>query len=212
MACIASGGASDDYLSWSAKQAKRVGKRMRANGQVIGEQGVLGLLGKNTDRSIRYKLRATWLTPDVIRASARLRQLHEGLSADQTRALVAEAEAIQGTAVLIEIDPVEGSGVIPSDWSALLKPANETDSERSVVGVKYDTLSRIKALSGVTQRDFAYEAFWVVFPLSRPTGDPLFASSNREAELVVRIRGKRGTVRWKIPDVIRSPISSRHGR
>lgn len=50
------------------------------------------------------------MTPDVIGANARLLQLSLRLSDDQTRKLVAEAEAIRDTVILVELDPREGSG------------------------------------------------------------------------------------------------------
>jgi hypothetical protein len=75
------------------------------------------------ERSCNYKLRATWLTPEVIRATAQLAGIRRGLSDAQAEAMLAEAEAAGGTVVLVEIDPREGSGVIPNDWTATLTGA-----------------------------------------------------------------------------------------
>lgn len=75
----------DAYLSWSAKQAETVGQQSYQKGRV-GSAFDLRLL--KTDRAYNYKLAATWLTPDVIRATARLAQLRDRLSEGDTRALV----------------------------------------------------------------------------------------------------------------------------
>ncbi len=90
----ASEGAVEPYLRWTASQAKAIGKRMYGRSRVGGFWGVRGL---KTERAKNYKLAATWLTPEVIHATARLIQLRDGLTDDQTRALVAEAEAAGDT-------------------------------------------------------------------------------------------------------------------
>jgi hypothetical protein len=189
----------DSYLLLGAKQAKEIGKMMRANGKVGGGQGLL-----HTERAINYKLRATWLTPEIIRATARLLQLGNRLTDDQTRALVAEAEAVGQTVVMVEIDPREGSGVIPPDWQAFLQPKGlKADQSGAVAGINTPRLREIKALAGVMERDYSYDIFWVVFPLINEKGESLFADSVQEAELVVSIYGKEGKVSWPIPDSIR---------
>lgn len=189
------------YLEWTAKQAQQVGRAMRVNGQV-GKS--LDWRVVNTDRSYNYKLRATWLTPEVLRASARLIQLAEGLTNDQARALVSEGEAVAGTVILVEIDPREGSGVIPSGWTARLQPrGHDAPGPRGVVGTNTPALRNVRVLAGTERRDYAYDMFWIVFPLSTPDGEPLFRDDDGEAELVVRIYDKVGRVRWPIPDSIR---------
>lgn len=40
---------------------------------------------------------------------------------------------------------------------------------------------------------------WVVFPLTHSDGQPLFAAGDTHAELVVRIAGREGRVKWPIP-------------
>ena len=191
---------SDDYLKWDSKRAKAAGNSTRVNGQVGGS---LDMRVVGTDRSINYKLRATWLTPEVIRATARLGQIHQGLSEQQTRALVTESEAVDDNVILVEIDPREGSGVIPEDWTAMLGPRSNKGAPRLVRGKDRPTLRNVGALAGTAQRDYAYDVFWVVFPLSGPDGQPLFLESDREAELTVRIHEKVGRVRWPIPESIR---------
>jgi len=191
----------EDYLSWNANRTAAVGRSMRANGQV-GRSIDLRVI--RTERSYNYKLRGTWLTPEVIQATARLAQLSQGLSDEQTRALVAEAEAVQDTVVLVEIDPREGSGVIPLDWTAMLRPRVEgAEASRSVKGTSVPKLRDVRALAGTERRDYAYDVFWVVFPLRTADGQPLFSEADGEAELLVRIYDKVGKVRWPIPESIR---------
>lgn len=191
----------ENYLKTDAKAAKAVALSMRLNGQVGGS---FDFRVTSTDRAYNYKLRATWLTPEVIRSTARLVQLAEGLTDDQTRKLVEEAEAVGDTVILVEIDPREGSGIIPREWTAQLMPrGSDSTGPKAVRGTVLPKLRDVKALAGAAQRDYAYDIFWAVFPLRLPDGQPLFSTQDQEAELVVRIYSKGGRVRWKIPDSIR---------
>src|SRR5215212_582645 len=70
-----------DYLTWSALDAERVGKSTRVNGRV---GGALDFRVVHTEHSYNYKLRATWLSRDVVCATARLLQLSDHLSDEQT--------------------------------------------------------------------------------------------------------------------------------
>jgi hypothetical protein len=79
------------YLARSQDQINSIAKKMRVNGQVGGS---FDFRIKSTEKSYNYKLRATWFTPDMIRASARYWQLRERLTDEQTRALVSEAESV----------------------------------------------------------------------------------------------------------------------
>lgn len=191
--------AEEVYLQWSASQADSIGKSGIESGKV--GSGWNGRLLK-TERAINFKIRATWFTPEVIRASARHAQLRNRLSDDETRALVREAENAGPTVVMVEIDPNEGSGVIPSDWEAFLQPKGASDSVSGVRGVDTPDLRKLQALQGVTQRNYDYDRFWVVFPLLRSDGKPLFPDTISGAELVVRIRDKEGKVSWRVPDSI----------
>lgn len=188
------------FLSWSDKQATQIGMAMRENGRVGGWFDTRVV---HTEHSYNYKLRATWLSPEVIRASARIQQLHEGLDDEQAMALVGDAEGRGDTVILVEIDPREGSGIIPRDWAAFLRPKSDDGSGRSVRGANDFALRNVKALSGTHRRDYAYDVFWLVFPLVNSEGEPLFGSGDQEAELVVRIGGKEGRVSWPIPNSIR---------
>lgn len=185
------------YLRWSAKQAEAIGTNAYKRGRV---GGVFDMRMLKTERSYNYKLAATWLTPDTIRATARLLQLRSRLSDQETRALVAEAEAIDGTVVMVEIDPREGSGVIPRDWEAFLQPKDKPD--HAVRGIVRPQLREVKALAGVLRRNYDYDRFWVVFPLESDDG-ALFGASERVVELVVRIYDKEGRVEWPVaPSVL----------
>jgi hypothetical protein len=186
------------YLSWPARRAETVGREMYQTGRVGGRFDLRVL---KTDRAYNYKLAATWLTPDVIRATARLAQLNERLSDVETRALVKTAEAVGDTVVMVEIDPREGSGVIPNDWQAFLQPENHPDG--AVRGTITPQLREVKALAGVLRRNYDYDRFWVTFPLTGPTGGRLFSSNDQSVELVVRIYEKEGHVQWPIPASLR---------
>ncbi len=210
MACVLATAAfaeqADAFLNWDKGQATSIGTAMR---RVDNIGSPMSLRGLKTDRAISYKMRATWLTPEVIRAAARLVQLNERLSPERARALVAEAEGAGDTVFLIEIDPNEGSGIVPEDWTAILQPKGLARGEAGAVhGTKNARLQDVRALSGVFKRDYAYDAFWVVFSLKNESGRPLFDPGTREAELVVNIHGREGVVSWAIPDSIRNRAAS----
>lgn len=192
----------NDYLKWSPPQAQTIGRSMRKSGRVGSRWTFRGL---HTERASNYKLRATWLTPEVIRASARLEQIRSRLSDDATKALIAEAEAAGDTVVMVEIDPDEGSGVIPLDWQAFLQPKGlREENIQGVGGINTPRLRAAKALAGVVERDYNYDRFWMVFPLVTENGAPIFSSSIKEAELVVRIYNREAKVSWLVPDSIRN--------
>lgn len=190
------------WLRWPAKQAEATGKAAYIRGRVGGFFDTRLL---KTERSYNYKLAATWLSAEVIRASARLVQLAERLSDEQARALVAEADAVAGTVVMVEIDPREGSGVIPNDWLALLQPVLASDVEGAAVrGRNEPGLRDVQALAGVLRRNYDYDRFWVVFPLTHPDGTAVVPANATAVELVVRIGGREGRVRWTVPASIRA--------
>lgn len=191
-ACLLTAG-EDAFLRSDAGQAKKLALSTRVNGQV-GKSLDLRIVA--TDRSINYKLRATWMTPPVIRATARLHQIAGALSDPATKQLVADAESVGDIVIQVEIDPREGSGVIPNNWVALLGPAA---SPRKVRGTNSPKLRDLPALSGGARRDYAYDVFWLVFPAKGEDGLSLFSSQDREAELTVQIYGKIGRVRWPVP-------------
>jgi hypothetical protein len=113
--------------------------------------------------------------------------------------LVSGAEAAGDTLVVIDIDPNEGSGVIPTDWKAFLQPRGTTKPEASARGQENPDLRKLRGLQTVKQRNYDCDRFWMVFSLVSESGEPLFPPGTTEAELVVRIYNREGTVRWNIP-------------
>ena len=193
------------YLSWTDEQALRIGKAMRATGKAGSS---FDFRVTHTDHAVNYKLRATWLTPEVIRAAARHEQLLNRLTDDQTRSLVKEAEAAGDVVMLVEIDPREGSGVIPLDWRVFLQPKGQKPgSPGSITGIKSPQLRGLKALSGVMRRDYDYDVFWVVFPLFENNASALPPGTS-EIELLVGIYGREGRVSWQIPESIKARINA----
>jgi hypothetical protein len=193
-----------EFLTMTKEQATSVGATMRRTDSVGNRMTIRGL---KTDRAISYKMRATWLTPDVIRATARLAQLAERLSPEKAQGLVAEAEAAGDTVFLIELDPNEGSGVIPLDWTAILQPKGLAPGDAGAMPGKItEKLRDVRALSGVFRRDYAYDVFWAVFSLKTAAGAPVLPESTADAELIVNIRGSEGAVSWPVPDSIRKRV------
>jgi hypothetical protein len=203
-ALLSAQSADSQWLTWSAKQAEAIARAGYAQGRVGGLFD--GRLLK-TERAYNYKLAATWMSPDVVRATARTIQLSERLSESETRTLVATAASIPGIVVMVEIDPREGSGVIPNDWTAILRSRGADQKERpSVRGVNTPSLRDVRVLAGINRRNYDYDRFWVVFPASTPEGVPVVAADAPELELVVRVADKEGTVRWPVPqDPLRRP-------
>lgn len=193
--------AADDgaWLTWQPDAARQIGRSTRVSGRV---GSVWGFRGLHTERAQNYELRATWLTPDVLRASARFAQVRDHRSAGDTRALVDAAEAMADTIVLIELDPREGSGVIPLDWTAFLRPEHDPpEDSRTSRGVQLPQGRDNAALGGVERRDYDYDQFWVGFPLTTRDGRFIFEGAVR-AELIVRVGGSEGRVTWPVPSSI----------
>jgi hypothetical protein len=203
---VAGATAQDDaagYLSWPRDRAEAVAKSTRARdnaGKVWWDTR-----GTRTERSSRYDVVATWMTPEVIQATARTLQLREGLSAEATKALVAAADHPGQTIVMIEIDPHEGSGVVPLDRQAYLLPfATGKGIDGAASGVGKRELRDVRVLGGILRRDYAYDRFWMVFPLKNAEGQPLFGPQASEAEVVVRIYDKEARLKFPIPASIRA--------
>ncbi len=188
-------GFDDSYLTWTAAKAKEIGRSTRVEGHVAGT--FVRVRSTTT-------FRATWMTGDVIRATARLALLADRLCIAQTNALVQDAEAAGEITIMVELDSNEGSGVIPLDWVALLGPRTFVAGETEVArGKSVPALREVRALSGVFGRDYNYDVFWIVFSLDAQSGKPLFPAGVREAELIVRIYSKEGRARWRLPDSIK---------
>ncbi|HEX8351651.1 MAG TPA: hypothetical protein VF611_01910, partial [Pyrinomonadaceae bacterium] len=136
-----------------------------------------------------------------------LEQLRLRLTDEQTRALVAEADVPGRIVVMVELDAREGSGVIPLDWRAALRPKGaKADAPQEIVGVNTPRLRNVKALAGVARRDYAYDVFWVVFPLANEKGEPNLPPSADGVDLVVGIYNKEGRVSWRLPDSVRQRL------
>jgi hypothetical protein len=193
---------TETFLTWSRNDATKIGAAMRRRDSVGNRFTVRGL---RTERAISYDMRATWLTPDVMRATARLLQLNERLTPERAVALVKEAEAAGDAVFLVELDPNEGSGVIPNEWTALLQPKGLPRGETGgATGRIVPALRDVRALAGVFRRDYTFDVFWVVFPLQSDAGRPLFDAATTDAELVVNIQGQEAVVSWPMPEYVRS--------
>lgn len=200
---LVSAPASDDsWLTWTANRAQAIGKAARVTGRVGGYFDTRIL---STNSSYNYKLAATWLTPEVIRATARLAQITDRLSPSEAKRIVEDAEAVDGTVVLVEIDPREGSGVIPNDWLAVLQPVGSSAQQGAPVkGRLEQALQNMRGLSGTVKRNYDYDRFWLVFPTKYEDGTPVFSAQATQLELVVRIAGKEGRVKWPISESARA--------
>ena len=190
----------EGYLAWSLDQSQRIAKGTRKTGKV-GSRFHERLL--KTERAVNYKLIATWMTPEVIRATARCLQLTKRYTVEQTRALVEDAGRAGDTVFMIELDPREGSGVIPNDWEAYLQPRGESVSGASVPGTSVPKLRDVAALAGIEQRNYDYDRFWVTFPLTATSGKPVFSHDAAEAELIVRVYSQEEHTFWPVPDSVR---------
>ena len=195
----------EDYLSWTKQQATKVGRKWRVAGRVGGKiRWELDYSGVYS-----YELRGTLMSPEAIRAAARLEQLRRHLTDDETRTLVLEAENIDGLVVYIELNPREGSGVIPLDWQATLRPKGaKNDSPLAIGGTSTPALRHIKALTRVGPRDYLYDVFWVVFPMRDKQGKLIWETPPDEIELVVEINDMRGRVSWRVSDSLRQRLLS----
>jgi hypothetical protein len=195
--------ADAEFLRWSARQAESVGRGMYKVGRV-GSSWDLRLL--KTERAYNYKLAATWLTPDVVRAAVRLQQLANRFDDAEARRRVQAALASPEIAVLVEIDPREGSGVIPNDWIAILEPRAGKDRKfEAVAGKQVPERRNDPAFAGVLRRNYDYDRFWVSFPVEAD-GRPAIPPEATELDLIVRIYDKEGRVTWPVSRELRAAL------
>lgn len=198
------GSDADAYLTWTATQADKIGKSTRQNGKVGGN---FDLRIISTNKAINYAIRATLMTPEVIRAAARITQLRDRLSDDQTRRIVEDADDAGNLVIMIEINPNEGSGVIPLDWRVFLQPKGLTPgASGAIAGTKAPHLSKTAALSGLYGRNFEYDLFWVTFPLVDEKKIPLLSPDTAEIQLIVGIYSSEGRISWKMSESSRQKI------
>ena len=200
-----SDGLDESWLKWTSAQAQEIGRVARVQGRV---GGLFDTRIISTNTSYNYKLAATWLHTDVLRAAIRMTQLSERRSDDEARKLVAKAEAIDAIIVMVEIDPREGSGVVPGDWLAILQPLiGHNQVGRPVHGRLNQSLRDVKGLSGTVKRNYDYDRFWLEFPRRYDDGTPVLRADATQLELVVRIASKEGRVRWAIPGQLRATLA-----
>ena len=196
----------EEYLSWTATEATKIGRKWRVAGRVGWGHVKWELFYSGV---YFYELRATLMTPEAIRAAARLEQLKRHLTDSETRELVMEAEKPDGLVAFIEINPREGSGVIPLDWQATLRPkGSQNDSPLAIPGTNSPALRHVNALTRVGPRDYLYDVFWVVFPLTDKQGKLIWETPPEEIELVVVIDERRGRVSWRVNDSLRQRLLS----
>ncbi len=194
----------EEYLTWTKDQATKIGLKWRVAGRV----GWRPVRFEITYSGVYfYELRATLMTPEAIRAAARIEQLHRRLTDDETRALVTEAEKTDGLVAFIELNPRSGSGVIPLNWYTTLRPKGvKDDSPLEIGGTSTPALRHVKALTRVGPRDYAYDVFWVVFPMRDKQGKLTWETAPDEIELVVGINDLRGRVSWHVNDSLRQRL------
>ena len=195
-----------NYLSWSEKQISQIGQVWREKGRI---GGFFDIRVMSTDKAFNYKLRATLMSPEAIRATVRRAQMLNGLTETEARKLVDEAEKERQLVVLVEIDPREGSGIIPSDWRVVLQPKGaDGNLDQKIRGVKNQSLREITAYKGVFTRDYDYDVFWVAFPLKDEEGNSVWTNAPGEIELVVGIYNKEGRVTWKVSEPLKLRIEN----
>jgi hypothetical protein len=186
------------------KQAHQAIGSMRVQGRVGGG---LDLRVTATDRSYNYKLRATWITSKAAVAAARILELSKGLTQAEAKEVVRQTAEPDSWLILVELDPREGSGVIPKDWSARFGPAGRETAQ--VTGRRIGREGAWGTLVSAFPRDYSYDVFLLAFPRTAE-GAPVLRPSDAEAELAVRIYNKQGSVRWKIPADLFDPGSGLH--
>ncbi|MEJ7861996.1 MAG: hypothetical protein WKF90_10225 [Pyrinomonadaceae bacterium] len=191
------------FLTWDVKSALAINESWRVKGRV---GGFFDTRMFDTNNSYNYKLRAILMSPEAIRAAARVEQIRSRLTDDETKKLVAEAEQ-ENLIIIIEIDPREGSGVIPNDWRAFIGSRNSNANEL-IRGDNKSSLRNNKALQSVSKRDYDYDMFWISFPLIDKNGSPVWKVVPSELELVVGINAKEGTVVWKVTDELKLRIEN----
>ena len=111
---------------------------------------------------------------------------------------------------MFDIDPREGSGVVPLDVGVTLQITGQPDNQHRIVrGILTHALRDTRALAGIFRRDYAYERFWAVFPLNRKQRSFVFAEGTTGLAFVVRIYDKEGHVEWPVSQALRTSYLGR---
>jgi hypothetical protein len=195
----------EDYLSWTSKQAFNIGTKWRVAGRV----GWGSRLDLFSSENCFYDVRATLMTSEAIRAAARLEQLRRHFTDAETHELVMEAEKVAGLVVVIEINPREGSGIIPLTWHAILQPKGaKEDSPLAILGINRPDLRQLRALTTVAPRNYNYDVFWVVFPMKDRQGKLIWETPPDMIEIVINIGDKHGRMSWRVNDSLRQRLIS----
>lgn len=184
------------YKSLSEKQARNLISSARVSGRV---GGAFDLRITSTDRSFNYKLRATWITQDVASALARVLVAAKGVPEDRALSTLRDL-GDNWYYFFLELDPREGSGVIPKDWVARFGP--QAQPNRAMVGEILPETGTWSLLVSAFPRDYAYDTFLV--RVAKETGDHrTLEATDSEAELTVGIYNKVGRVHWPVAKDLR---------
>jgi hypothetical protein len=204
-ASIAQQSQNQDYLSWTSRQAFNIGTKWRVAGRV----GWGSRSNPFSSENCFYDVRATLMTAEAIRAAARLEQLRRHFTDAETQELVMEAEKIDGLVAIIEINPREGSGIIPLTWHAILQPKGAKEgSPLSILGINRPDLRQFRALTTVAPRNYDYDVFWVVFPMKDREGKSIWETPPETIEIVINIGEKHGRMSWRVNDSLRQRLLS----
>jgi len=174
------------FLQWSPEQARKALLAHRRSGHA-GKS--LDLRVTSTHRAFRYKVRATLWTPEALQGAVRLLQLRDRMPDAETIQMLAELEALPFHVLTIEIDPDEGSGVIPMSETRFFLQ-RRGDPEASVRPAEAREVEARDVFRKAGKRDYAYDLFVVAFPRLLREGEPLLTEPAGELELVVDIAGK----------------------
>jgi hypothetical protein len=182
------------YKSVSEKQARNLINSARVNGRV---GGAFDLRVTSTDRSFNYKLRATWITQDVASALARVLVAAKGVPEEKALSVLRALDDDDWYYFFVELDPREGSGVIPKDWVARF--GSPAEPGRAVVGEILPETEIWNLIASAFPRDYAYDVFLV--RVAKKTGDRrTLENTDSKAELTVGIYNKVGHVHWSVPE------------
>jgi hypothetical protein len=204
-ASIAQQSQNQDYLSWTSRQAFNIGTQWRVAGRV----GWGSRSNPFASENCFYDVRATLMTAEAIRAAARLEQLRRHFTDAETQELVMEAEKIDGLVAIIEINPREGSGIIPLTWHAILQPKGAKEgSPLSILGINRPDLRQFRALTTVAPRNYDYDVFWLVFPMKDREGKSIWETPPDTIEIVINIGEKHGRMSWRVNDSLRQRLIS----
>jgi hypothetical protein len=121
-------------------------------------------------------------------------EISKGLDHAEVERIIQEVEPDSAYYVLVELDPREGSGVIPRDWLARFGPKGIED--RHVSGQLIPNQGSWRQLISVFPRDYSYDIFIVKFLTELQNGIKVLDTPDSEAELLVRIYNKTGNVKW----------------